>query len=47
MSTTTKSDPGVSYDDFKEHEGRKYTGMRIGRSHKWYYDQGEIGRAHV
>jgi hypothetical protein len=31
----------VSYNDFKEHEGRRYTGMRIGRSHKWYYDNGE------
>src|SRR5213595_3543843 len=36
-----KSDPAVSYDDFKEHEGERYTGMKIGRSHKWYYDQGE------
>ena len=39
--STAKSDPEVSYDDFKEFEGRKYTGMKIGRSHKWYYDQGE------
>jgi hypothetical protein len=30
-----------SYDEFKEHEGRRCTGMKIGRSHKWYYDQGE------
>jgi hypothetical protein len=37
----SKSDPAVSYDQFKEYEGRKYTGMKIGRSHKWYYDQGE------
>jgi hypothetical protein len=36
-----KSDPSVSYNDFKEYEGRKYTGMKIGRSHKWYYDKGE------
>jgi hypothetical protein len=36
-----KSDPSVSYDEFKEYEGRKYTGMKIGRSHKWYYDKGE------
>ena len=36
-----KSDPAVSYDDFKEHEGQRYTGMKIGRSHKWYYDKGE------
>jgi hypothetical protein len=38
---TKKSDPAVSYDEFKEYEGRKYTGMKIGRSHKWYYDKGE------
>src|SRR5688500_10974980 len=36
-----ESDAAVSYDEFKEFEGQKYTGMKIGRSHKWYYDQGE------
>jgi hypothetical protein len=36
-----KSDPGVSYNEFKDHEGHRYTGMKVGRSHKWYYDQGE------
>src|SRR5438874_5235560 len=36
-----ESDPAVSYDEFKTHEGRRYTGMKVGRSHKWYYDQGE------
>src|SRR5438067_13881911 len=36
-----ESDSAVSYDDFKTHEGRRYTGMKIGRSHKWYYDKGE------
>ena len=36
-----KSDLGVSYNEFKEHEGQRYTGMKIGRSHKWHYDQGE------
>lgn len=36
-----RSDPAVSYDRFKEHEGRRYTGMKVGRSHKWYYDEGE------
>jgi hypothetical protein len=39
-STGAKS-PAVSYNDFKEYEGQRYTGMTIGRSHKWYYDQGE------
>ena len=36
-----KSDPAVSYNEFKEYEGQRYTGMKIGRSHKWRYDQGE------
>jgi hypothetical protein len=36
-----KSDASVSYDEFKEYEGRKYTGMKVGRSHKWNYDPGE------
>ena len=30
-----------SYDEFKEFEGKNYTGMKVGRSHKWYYDRGE------
>src|SRR5688572_16162156 len=30
-----------SYNQFKEHEGKYYTGMQIGRGHKWYYDKGE------
>jgi len=36
-----RSDPAVSYNEFKEYEGQRYTGMKVGRSHKWYYDQGE------
>jgi hypothetical protein len=36
-----ESDPAVSYNEFKTHEGRRYTGMKVGRSHKWYYDKGE------
>src|SRR2546421_1038781 len=36
-----QSDSAVSYDEFKTHEGRRHTGMKVGRSHKWYYDQGE------
>ena len=31
----------ATYDRFKMFEGRRYTGMQIGRSHKWYYDEGE------
>jgi hypothetical protein len=30
-----------TYDEYKEFEGRKYTGVKVGRSHKWYYDKGE------
>src|SRR5437667_4877976 len=41
MKGEAASDAAVSYDEFKEHEGKKYTGMKIGRSHKWYYDKGE------
>jgi hypothetical protein len=35
-----RSDASVSYEGFKEYEGKKYTGMKVGRSHKWYYDEG-------
>jgi len=31
----------TSYDAFKEFDGKQYTGMRIGRSHSWYYDKGD------
>jgi hypothetical protein len=31
----------ASYNKFKKFEGQQYTGMKIGRSHKWYYDKGE------
>lgn len=40
MKPASSSDPKVSYDDFKEYEGRKYTGMKIGRGHRWNYDPG-------
>ncbi len=30
-----------SYDELKEFQGKRYTGMKVGRRHKWYYDQGE------
>ena len=40
-TSEARSDPAISYNEFKEHEGQRYTGMKIGRSHKWYYDQGE------
>jgi hypothetical protein len=31
----------AAYDTFKEFEGKKYTGMKIGRGHKWQYEPGE------
>jgi hypothetical protein len=31
--------PGA-YDTLKEFEGKRYTGMKIGRSHHWQYDSG-------
>jgi len=31
---------GKSYNSFKSFEGKRYTGMAIGRSHKWNYDKG-------
>jgi hypothetical protein len=30
-----------SYDQIKEFGGKRYTGMAVGRSHKWRYDAGE------
>ena len=36
-----RSDGAVSYNEFNEYESQRYTGMKIGRSHKWRYDRGE------
>src|ERR687898_2146288 len=36
-----KKDISKTYNQFKEFEGKKYTGMKVGRTHKWYYDKGE------
>ena len=36
-----KKDISKSYNQFKEFQGKNYTGMRVGRTHKWYYDKGE------
>jgi hypothetical protein len=35
-----KKDFAKSYNEFKDFEGQRYTGMKIGRGHKWYYDKG-------
>jgi hypothetical protein len=41
VKKTLKKNLSWSYDRYKLHEGKQYTGMQIGRSHKWYYDKGE------
>ena len=38
---TDKNDISKTYNELKEFEGKQYTGMKVGRSHKWYYDKGE------
>jgi hypothetical protein len=35
-----KKDVSESYNRYKFYGGKEYTGMAVGRSHKWYYDQG-------
>lgn len=30
-----------SYDRFKEFEGKRYTGMAVGRGHRWTYEAGD------
>jgi hypothetical protein len=37
----TVDDVSMSYDKYKKFDGRQYSGMKVGRSHKWYYDKGE------
>lgn len=36
-----KIDFSEGYNKFKEFRGKKYTGMKVGRSHSWHYDQGD------
>jgi hypothetical protein len=36
-----EKDLAATYNRFKEFEGQRYTGMKVGRGHKWYYDKGE------
>jgi hypothetical protein len=40
-SALAKNKITASYNRIKEHHGKQYTGMQVGRSHKWYYDKGE------
>src|SRR5687767_12249837 len=37
----SRADIAASYNAVKEYNGKQYTGMKIGRSHNWYYDKGE------
>lgn len=32
---------GSSYDRFKEFQGKRYTGMAVGRGHHWRYQEGD------
>ena len=34
-------DAAKTYNEFKVFEGKKYTGMKVGGRHKWYYAKGE------
>jgi hypothetical protein len=36
-----RKDIPTGYNEYKEFEGRKYTGMKVGGTHHWYYDKGE------
>jgi hypothetical protein len=36
-----KDELAEKYNKFKKYEGKQYTGMPVGKSHKWYYDKGE------
>jgi hypothetical protein len=38
-ATEAEKDLAKNYNQFKEWEGQKYTGMKIGRGHTWNYDQ--------
>ena len=34
-------DLSASYNKTKQFQGKRYTGMAVGRTHHWYYDQGD------
>ena len=38
---SSKKDIAASYDQYKVYHGKQYTGVQVGRGHKWYYDKGE------
>lgn len=37
----TRARTKSTYDEVKEFQGQRYTGMKVGRRHKWRYDAGE------
>jgi hypothetical protein len=39
-----RKDTSKGYNEYKEFEGKKYTGMRVGGVHHWYYERGEGAR---
>ena len=39
--TVARKDISKGYNEYKDFEGKKYTGMRVGGIHQWYYDKGE------
>ena len=39
--STSAPNIAKTYNELKTFKGKQYTGMKVGRSHKWYYDKGE------
>lgn len=37
---TNKKGLAAGYNQYKKYNGQQYTGMQIGKTHKWYYDKG-------
>jgi hypothetical protein len=37
----TENEFTEKYNRYKFYDGKQYTGMPVGKSHKWYYDKGE------
>ncbi len=40
-ATKGKADVAASYNAVKNFQGRRYTGMKVGRGHTWNYDAGQ------
>jgi hypothetical protein len=38
---SAEDDIAATYNAFKEFEGRRYTGVKIGRGHRWHYQAGD------